>query len=435
MNAASGSAAYHYAGAVVLLALVLGGGSEQGLWTDHLIEAALSPAIVIGFASLFAGRIGTSGKILFFSLLAIVALQFLPFHRAWPPGADPGSIATAVFSPTPLRSVEAAAFLLALLGFGTMLARMDDARIEGLARYFLLGLVLNGAIGVVQLSYAREEALTGLLPYPVKSAVFANENHLSALVVALIPLLAWRFIGVSRAILAFLAVAALLLLLLFAVGSRAGMVLSVGMTFLSIAWYGTPSRHGFIKPLLAVATLTAIFLASFLLFGEDSLEQDARAIFFRTTLRAIGDFWLTGSGLGTFRVVYPMYENPAEIAGYFANQAHNDFLQIFLETGLAGLAILALFAGLAIIGERRNKLSQAAFLSLMALALHSVVDYPLRTFAVAILFAYFATILLVSTEPERRDSENAQAGQPSDLDRNGALSRPTRTAALGGDRR
>ena len=31
----------YYAGGVIMLALVLGGGTAQGLWTDHLLQIAL----------------------------------------------------------------------------------------------------------------------------------------------------------------------------------------------------------------------------------------------------------------------------------------------------------------------------------------------------------------------------------------------------------
>ncbi len=70
-------------------------------------------------------------------------------------------------------------------------------------------------------------------------------------------------------------------------------------------------------------------------------------------LEAIGNFPLTGTGLGTFRQVvlrlYPMtvFPNPD------VSHAHNVFLQVALDTGLPGLiAYLALLGLVLVVGWR-----------------------------------------------------------------------------------
>ena len=49
--------------------------------------------------------------------------------------------------------------------------------------------------------------------------------------------------------------------------------------------------------------------------------------------------------MGTFVPVYAMFEKPENIlANTYVNRAHNDFLELWLESGLLGLALMAVFA-------------------------------------------------------------------------------------------
>ena len=52
------------------------------------------------------------------------------------------------------------------------------------------------------------------------------------------------------------------------------------------------------------------------------------------------DYWLTGSGGGTFYVVFPNYSNRSIIGFY--DHAHNDYMQLLAETGVIGLSLCSL---------------------------------------------------------------------------------------------
>ena len=68
-------------------------------------------------------------------------------------------------------------------------------------------------------------------------------------------------------------------------------------------------------------------------------------------LRAGSDFWLTGSGLGTYRYAYRPYVQSAEGVWFF--HAENQYVEAFLEGGLVGLALLLAAIGLLVLACRR----------------------------------------------------------------------------------
>lgn len=66
----------------------------------------------------------------------------------------------------------------------------------------------------------------------------------------------------------------------------------------------------------------------------------ARMAFWKDTVQAIKDFPILGSGLGVFPYIYPQYDTVTRYTQRnFVNHAHNDYLELMLETGAVGLAI------------------------------------------------------------------------------------------------
>src|SRR5690606_30122722 len=98
------------------------------------------------------------------------------------------------------------------------------------------------------------------------------------------------------------------------------------------------------------------------------------------------------------------------------NHAHDEYLQWWLEGGIAALAVmLAALAVLAWTGwtllrdVRRRPLPAACWLALAVLLLHSVVDYPLRTLSVMTAGALLAGIAVAAAAREPRQAMNAAA--------------------------
>lgn len=134
-----------------------------------------------------------------------------------------------------------------------------------------------------------------------------------------------------------------------------------------------------------------------------------------------------GSGLGTFVSVYALFEKPEDtMVNAYANHAHNDYLELWLETGIPGMALAGcflawFFARVVQIWKpsaHRSAdidvlLCRAAALSGLLILVHSFVDYPLRTSALMGLFAFICAVLADPPGNQRKASRKISAEEVS----------------------
>jgi exopolysaccharide production protein ExoQ len=118
---------------------------------------------------------------------------------------------------------------------------------------------------------------------------------------------------------------------------------------------------------------------------------------------ALQNYWPAGAGMGTFIPVFMAAERLEVIDPMVANRAHNDFLEFAIEGGLPALLImLAVCVMLCRAGYRAwhqaspaaQALARFAVATLVIIALHSSVDYPLRSMALSCLAAVAVGLLL-----------------------------------------
>jgi O-antigen ligase len=147
--------------------------------------------------------------------------------------------------------------------------------------------------------------------------------------------------------------------------------------------------------------------------GTSSSVQSREAIN-ETTIRAIADFLPLGSGLGTFKPVYKLYEDHDRIVATVINHAHNDYAELALEMGAPGILLILLFLVWWTVAALRvwrfpdsGPYARAASIASAALLVHSLVDFPLRTAALSTCFAVCLGLLV-----ERRAPRPAE---PSEL--------------------
>lgn len=149
------------------------------------------------------------------------------------------------------------------------------------------------------------------------------------------------------------------------------------------------------------------FSGSLSTFAQTSVPGEDRLEFTRNTIRMIADSFPVGYGLGSFRETYLGYENLRTVTMTFVNHAHNDYLEFLSDFGIPALAIVGLYAiwfGRRVKWMWTTRVSletyhSAAAMIIVIVAAHSFVDYPLRTSAIAAIFA-FATGCLADPRAE-----------------------------------
>jgi hypothetical protein len=126
-------------------------------------------------------------------------------------------------------------------------------------------------------------------------------------------------------------------------------------------------------------------------------EQLSKDVDFRADVAShaqdlIRDFPLTGTGAGTFYTSYIRYRS--ELPGYF-DHAHHDYLELAADVGLLGLGLLGALVLATFWVSARNMaarrsaaprgLSFGVMMALVAIAIHSTVDFNLQIPANALL--------------------------------------------------
>ena len=280
--------------------------------------------------------------------------------------------------------------------------------------YALLGLAFFSAIlGLLQ-GLAPYDA--GIYPYHISSrghavGLFANRNHNAVFLACAIPIGAFvygakvRMEDVSRgwSIGAF-SLLALIVATILLTGSRAGLLVMF-LAMLSIPlfvddFFAAVRRIG-IKTWAAAAVIMVSVAALVALSPENAVmrifatesEAEFRFEIWPVIWREVAGYFPWGAGMGTFVDIYQIAEPDELLREQYINRAHNDWLELLLDAGLAG-ALLLIFATLSwlwsiakvVKAPTCSRLPRLGIVIIGLLALASVFDYALRTPSLAVLF-------------------------------------------------
>ena len=422
--------------AVILLALsfMFGGASREHVLRLAVIELAALPLLVIAAERLIRSGLWRQHRFalaLLAGLAAIPLVQLIPLPPViWTglAGRDPlvlaldlaevqpGWIPLTVTPDLTWQSVLAllppAAAFLAILAAPQPLA----ARLIVLYLFAAMAGVLIGA-GQLATGGGRPFLWSATQPGLV-SGFFANRNHLATLLLACLPFAA--VIGSAalrgkddrRMPLWFGALfMGLAVIGLAAIRSRAGVILFFPTVILSLvaAWIAAgrgrprPALLGLAGGIAAALCAVAVFaLPPVLARFELQSGPETRFEAWPTIADAAQDWLPLGSGIGSFDAVYRSVEPLDELSPLYLNQAHNEYLETWLEAGWPGIALIIAFlvwygrrlwAAWGAPTSRERDFQRAASIALLVMLLHSAVDYPLRTVFMAMMFAVCAAIL------------------------------------------
>ncbi|MBC8107449.1 MAG: O-antigen ligase family protein [Anaerolineae bacterium] len=132
------------------------------------------------------------------------------------------------------------------------------------------------------------------------------------------------------------------------------------------------------------------------------------------------EFPLLGSGLGTFSVIFPMYDRSAFTM--FASHAENEYAQLLTETGGVGVALAVAFwsiiAGAAVRAARggmspASSLTIGLMFGLLAILIHSFTDFGQHIPAVAALTAVTCALVLNLAQLRWRELGRVSTSLPS----------------------
>lgn len=252
------------------------------------------------------------------------------------------------------------------------------------------------------------------------SGVYGNHNHLAGYLEMAIPLMFALFLTRSRRgllLTLFVTLVTLVVCCHILTLSRGGWVsLGLSLSFMTLMlMFHKRFRN---KKLLALLFSSLALVLFFVLSGSDlfvralSLTDDevvlgmgGRMIIWKGTLAMIKENILIGTGPGTFASLFPQYQPAGSTSRFY--QVHNDYLHFLVELGglflpLLGWLLYSLFNA----GRKKMRSSSrqvrgvtlGAMTGIVAILVHSFVDFNLHIPANALLFTVLAALVVAGSQ-------------------------------------
>jgi O-antigen ligase len=429
--------------AFLVLALTCGGSSSSPL-SAGIVRIGAVPVLALGLWRLSEHPpapgarwalilLAAGAAVIFAQLIPLppAVWQALPGHRTVADGYRAAEMA-APWLPISLTPEATWDSLLGLIPLAAMLIAtltlaVSERRL--LAAGVLAVALVSAALGMLQRAGGPDSPLRLYAITNPESAVgfFANRNHQGDFLAVTLPLAAYlaaRWAGHRRARIFFWAAVGVGFAVVMAgsvatTGSRAGLLLiglgaAGGVMVVLRAHAKSPGPAWRLAALAAPAALALMAAGLTTLAVDPGLERavlaksgpELRLELNPEVARAGLTFAPLGSGAGSFAPVYQMFEPLESMGPAFVNHAHDDFIEVWLEAGVAGAALIMAFlawwvmATWRVVQDRRANgaaLALAGSLMVGMMLIHSLVDYPLRTPALITLFGFACGLIPTAT--------------------------------------
>ncbi len=437
------SPAFIAIGFLLTIAILFGGGGSRFPATEIFIQLAALPALFIGVRNLNIANLSRDEKfigLLLIASLALIMLQIIPLPPfIWQslPGRDLlVDLANVIgrdnawysLSIDPSMTIDSG---LSIVIFAAIILAGYHINTSERIKLFKLVLGLAGVhlfVALMQMASGGENFYfyaTSHKGLPV--GLFANRNHMGTLMILSIMVCAALYhyqraeprnngikkSDISMAMIIYSSAAALFTLGVLITNSRTATVL-LFIAFLVILFLAIPKKHSRLAMPFTIGGAIIIGGGALLLYYTNRFEvlnkllerfeqnDDQRFEFWPNIWQALQNYMPFGSGLGTFDIGFRANEDLEIVGSHFVNNAHNEYLELALETGVFGplITIVALLwllrKILRLIKDRFNMESQdltALYLSIGVglIALHSLTDYPMRRFTILAICAFFVS--------------------------------------------
>jgi O-antigen ligase len=317
------------------------------------------------------------------------------------------------------RSSQAKTLAVVITGYGLLVA----------AFALLQGLSPNGKI-----YWLHAPEFHGWIYGP-----YVNHNHYAGLMEMLVPVplvfcLSRYARGHARTVIA--GVAALMAGTVFLSGSRGGMAALV-VELVMLGWVLFRTQKAFRFATVGAFAIVTLALLAWVggseltkrvgLIGSETRQElsgGVRWTIDKDSLRMFAKKPVLGWGLGAFPIAYPQFRS--FYTSFFVNEAHNDYLQILVETGVIGLGaalwflVLVYRAGFQKLADWPDNIngavSLAALLGCTGIVVHSFVDFNLQVPANAAWFYVLAAIAASPCPLETRQRVRRLRSQTHDIE-------------------
>lgn len=430
---------------VLMSCFLLGGSARDDVASLMVLRPLLAAAVTIGTLCLTRCDVRNNRFILIFCAMVVVLplVHLLPlppeFWSRLPGRAVVAKIdAAADLGPQwrPLSLAPAATWNAFYASLVVPAVIVPGIHLREVHRQMLLPVLLALGTSSVLLGLLQAAGTpdSSLYLYRVTNngaqvGLFANRNHQALLVAMMLPMLgvlSAQFIrgkpGERVLGLALVGWSVALLPVLLLIGSRGGLLVGI----LALAALPLLVGSGASRQARSVATASQVLRHRILLAGGVTFVIVCGIVVGLTVLwgqgvaldrlmsRAIGEdlrwrmipaivgmivqYWPFGSGVGSFEKAFKISEPDSLLGPEYVNHAHNDWLELLATAGLFGLIMLVIAAFGLFVHARRawatagppgstGHLLRLGYVLIGLAALGSLGDYPLRTPALAALFA------------------------------------------------
>lgn len=422
--------------ALVLLAFsfAFGGASHSHALRLALVELVSLPLLVLAARRLILTSVWREHQFSLGLLAAIVAIpliQSIPLPPAvWTslPGRDQMVLALelaglepgwAPLSVTPDRTWRSALALAPPAAFFLSMLSLSHLHRERLVQFCIAAAIAGILLGAAQLASGGDSLyLWNWTGAGSVTGFFANRNHLASFLLIALPFAVISGAATLRrrdqrtsALWLGAMFAGLVVVALAAIRSRAGITLFAPVMVVSLlaAWIAAGRGRPGAGLLVMIGSIGAALTAVAVLALPPILERfdtenqlEGRSNRWPLIAEAAQNYLPLGSGISSFDTVYRSVEPLEELDSTFFNQAHNEYLETWLEAGWLGIGVILAFlvwyfrrcwTAWKAPPSREGDLQRAASIGIGVLLLHSAGDYPLRTVALAVVFAMCCGLL------------------------------------------
>lgn len=418
------------------ISTILYGGVDSGTW---IILLALIGTLALAWIVDAMQRSGLLISLNFlliplFGLTAIGLIQLLPLF----PGGNSDTLSNRQsMEPISMDPYATRLFVIRLLVYFVFLAAAftflnSESRLRRLTLWIIFFTAVISFFGILQW-LAKPDAIYGLreTPNAISFGPFVNQHHFAAFSVLGCGLTVGMLTDRSRKrdkILLLIVAALMMAVGALLTGSRGGFLGYTGMlAFVLVCrlWLARESSANAKRLLPRILAMTGIIGAALILIfsvvifigGDMSLLRstglgvasaeisNGRLHFWSIALKIFAQHPILGVGYDSFGVAFTQHDTWNGV--FRIEQAHNDYLQILSDAGIAGFACVVCFIfclfkkGFSVIRSVsdpiRTSIAIGALAGCFGILIHSFFDFPLRTPSNAFFFLLLAALGTVST--------------------------------------